>query len=1345
MSSRGTSTSTRSRLNILSLNSKNNKKFSFKPHTDMTDTYSVVLPASIGSTDSTDKVLKIDSSANSSAICDWTYPGVEQHSTGTITFKVTVATKTSAHRYHNIDGASPSGYLIDGKHSPYIDMIPGKTYRFDQSDSSNANAGGHPIKFYTTATKDSGTEYTTGVTTSSATIGTTGSYVEIVVSDSTPALLFYQCQNHGLMGNQIQVKGVGGSGGGGSALTIQDEGSALSTAATTLNFVGSGVTASGTGAEKTITISGGGGGSDLTIQDEGSALSTAATTLNFVGSGVTASGTGAEKTITISGGGSGTSLPSQTGNADKFLKTDGSSLTWATPSGGSGSGGSPIYAHLQPVARDVDNSINDNEVEYLPIDNSKPPEGVSSYSVGGITLTTDSKGIKLPSNGDYKMDFNINVRRNGSATEFWGELHKDDTMIQNTSSFVRQVHGTTYNTLVLTAIVKVEDYANEVYKFKVGAGQLTNSGEVWGNESGNNAIRGSQVTIMKVSDMGGSALTIEDEGSALSTAATTLNFVGSGVTASGTGAEKTITISGGGSSPDAFPSVTLPNDKQLQYKMLTGRVLINIPAISGSTYSIGNGATLFNDGTSDLEATITPSTSSSQILVSVNLFGEAEYPKNTFMTLEKTVNGVSTLIKPSGNTSTLGLFSFRHEYPSGTAEYSSTAEAGCFRYVDVLSSQLPVTYKVVLCNESTNDVTKFWTNGSEDLATEDRGLSIITAQEVSSARSFTTANPLLANPSTADKGKIVTVNSTGTDLQYGPKVLKHNMNFKNIFEHGSFQIPASTANNNPAVHPVMNITITPQLTTSKVIITVNIMGEIVDDRTWDTVAYLRKTINGVSTDILPPQDSQNTNGNRGLGQFVRTYQETNSHSTMEVCNFHYIDEPNTISTVTYNVLIVCNVLRSFKYNRTASHEDNPRRNNADAEFGMSFISAEEKFANDDGAVGAITSFTQEQALAGAGGTATFTATSSTLHMSNTYPLIPGIHNNVINKDNTPDNNGVRPWTVLSGTTGFFAYEFTTPQIVTKYRLWSRGDANNQDPKAWELRAAADSATYNSGNGTYTVLDSQSNATLRTWSTGGDLAASDNLDKSSLYHVNTVGAFKYFVLHVTDIIDPSQDIITLSEWALYGGGFTIPSQVGNAGKQLITNGTSLTWGSPSSILVPSPTGNANKVLQANSAGTGLEYDNAGLIIQVQHVRISDEVVINNTSDISTTAANITGLSIDFTPKKSNSKILIQAMINGSNRHVTTYGFKRDGNLLATPSETNNNSSGSISTFYNTVNSADTMYNNFIEWYDDATNTNQRTYQAAGVSGWYSDQNTLTINDSAIGVGSFSSMTIYEIAQ
>ena len=50
---------------------------------------------------------------------------------------------------------------------------------------------------------------------------------------------------------------VGGSGGGG--VTVQDEGGALSTTGTILNFVGSGVVATGTGATKTITIAGGGG------------------------------------------------------------------------------------------------------------------------------------------------------------------------------------------------------------------------------------------------------------------------------------------------------------------------------------------------------------------------------------------------------------------------------------------------------------------------------------------------------------------------------------------------------------------------------------------------------------------------------------------------------------------------------------------------------------------------------------------------------------------------------------------------------------------------------------------------------------------------------------------------------------------------------------------------------------------------------------------------------------------------------------------------------------------------------------------------------------------------------
>lgn len=54
---------------------------------------------------------------------------------------------------------------------------------------------------------------------------------------------------------------------GAGSITVQDEGTPLATAATTLNFVGAGVAATGTGATKTITIGGGGGGVDATNVD----------------------------------------------------------------------------------------------------------------------------------------------------------------------------------------------------------------------------------------------------------------------------------------------------------------------------------------------------------------------------------------------------------------------------------------------------------------------------------------------------------------------------------------------------------------------------------------------------------------------------------------------------------------------------------------------------------------------------------------------------------------------------------------------------------------------------------------------------------------------------------------------------------------------------------------------------------------------------------------------------------------------------------------------------------------------------------------------------------------------
>ena len=112
-------------------------------------------------------------------------------------FIVTRYTKDSAHRYNG--SGSSLGYKIDGVASPYLELRAGNTYRFNQADSSNAS---HPLLFYYDSGKT--TAYSTGVTTN-GTPGSAGAYTQIVVSDSTPHILHYQCSSHSLMGNEVSI------------------------------------------------------------------------------------------------------------------------------------------------------------------------------------------------------------------------------------------------------------------------------------------------------------------------------------------------------------------------------------------------------------------------------------------------------------------------------------------------------------------------------------------------------------------------------------------------------------------------------------------------------------------------------------------------------------------------------------------------------------------------------------------------------------------------------------------------------------------------------------------------------------------------------------------------------------------------------------------------------------------------------------------------------------------------------------------------------------------------------------------------------------------------------------
>ena len=136
---------------------------------------------------------------------DLTVPTLKGYSTlrsihgTTTTLVVTVAAKTSAHRYNG--QGSANGFLIDGVSAPFLTFTPGRTYRFDVSDGTNAP---HPLRFYYNASRNPNTPYTTGVTVSGQQ-GTSGAYVEIVVNDTTPTVLHYGCSNHALMGNGIQL------------------------------------------------------------------------------------------------------------------------------------------------------------------------------------------------------------------------------------------------------------------------------------------------------------------------------------------------------------------------------------------------------------------------------------------------------------------------------------------------------------------------------------------------------------------------------------------------------------------------------------------------------------------------------------------------------------------------------------------------------------------------------------------------------------------------------------------------------------------------------------------------------------------------------------------------------------------------------------------------------------------------------------------------------------------------------------------------------------------------------------------------------------------------------------
>ena len=163
-------------------------------------TYTITLRNDFSSSEGAEwfKMQLVDPSDNSIVFTESPQININDSSTGTYTLSVSAVESVT----RNITVQEVSGsnyYFVDGVQAPALTFEKGKTYTFDQSNTTNLN---HPLRF-----KDgSGNSYSVGVTTS-GTPGQAGAATTIAISSGiTTSALRYYCTVHGVgMGNTITV------------------------------------------------------------------------------------------------------------------------------------------------------------------------------------------------------------------------------------------------------------------------------------------------------------------------------------------------------------------------------------------------------------------------------------------------------------------------------------------------------------------------------------------------------------------------------------------------------------------------------------------------------------------------------------------------------------------------------------------------------------------------------------------------------------------------------------------------------------------------------------------------------------------------------------------------------------------------------------------------------------------------------------------------------------------------------------------------------------------------------------------------------------------------------------
>ena len=147
--------------------------------------------------------------------------------------------------------------------------------------------------------------------------------------------------------------------------------------------------------------------SGVTVKDEGSALSTQATTLNFVGNGVVATGNGAEKTITITSGTGAQGATGATGaqgaaGSSGSAGAQGAQGAQGASGGGGGGGGASVSVGSNPPGSPSggdlwwDSDVGELYIYYSDTDSNQWVE----TSGGSETVTVSDNAPSSPNHGD---------------------------------------------------------------------------------------------------------------------------------------------------------------------------------------------------------------------------------------------------------------------------------------------------------------------------------------------------------------------------------------------------------------------------------------------------------------------------------------------------------------------------------------------------------------------------------------------------------------------------------------------------------------------------------------------------------------------------------------------------------------------------------------------------------------------------------------------------------------------------------------------------------------------------------------------------------------------------------